>query len=105
MATNRVYAVLYSGSYLVFLESQLRAVEVDRLEWERQGPPLSVSSIRVYVSGVLITFQQLISVAKLEPEQCEAMRSSLEELCYALGQELTAQLVLLFYTSLDIQSL
>ena len=97
-------SVPFPFPYIVPLDGLLRAVEVDRGDWDSHTP-LSVSGIKVYVSGVLITFQQLISVAKLEPEQSEVIRSSLEQLCYALGPKLTDQLVLLFHTSLDIKSL
>ena len=81
--------------------AHLSAREVDTVSWQSQSPPLDNKSIRVWIDGVLITFQQLLSVAKLNTDIVNSVSSCLDQLCYAIGPELTSHLVLVYHTSTD----
>ncbi|KAI6659242.1 hypothetical protein LOD99_14915 [Oopsacas minuta] len=79
-------------------DSNFNSLEIDRSEWLTHSIPVSVNSIQVYINGLLITFQQLKLVANLTPQQRDYIGTSLEQLCYAIGPELTQKLIIYFHT-------
>eukprot|EP00800_Vazella_pourtalesii_P009281 TRINITY_DN2347_c0_g1_i2.p1 TRINITY_DN2347_c0_g1~~TRINITY_DN2347_c0_g1_i2.p1 ORF type:complete len:183 (-),score=38.11 TRINITY_DN2347_c0_g1_i2:277-801(-) len=84
-------------------DSQLSSLQIDKSDWLKSSSPLCVSSTKVYVDGMLITFQQLLSVAKLTPQESSYITSSLEQMCYAIGPDLTEKLILHFHTSQSLK--